>query len=84
MVNNKMLGCFALRLGLDALLLHADADRDGVLFKNDADKHLKLLADAFEAFLGALYLDAGIGACRQLLAKCLYPNAPIFRSAGFG
>lgn len=74
MVNNKMLGCFAFRLGLDALLLHADADRDGVLFKNDADKHLKLLADAFEAFLGALYLDAGIGACRQLLAKCLYPK----------
>lgn len=74
MVNNKVLGCFALRLGLDALLLHADADKDGVCFKDDIDKYLKLLADAFEAFMGALYLDSGIGACRQLLAKCVYPK----------
>ena len=66
MVNNKVLGCFALRLGFDALLLHADADKDGVRFKDDVDKYLKLLADAFEAFMGAVYLDAGIGACRQL------------------
>ena len=74
MVNNKVLGCFALRLGFDALLLHADADRDGVRFKDDVEKYLKLLADAFEAFMGALYLDSGIGACRQLLAKCVYPK----------
>ena len=74
MVNNKVLGCFALRLGFDALLLHADADKDGVRFKDDVDKYLKLLADAFEAFMGALYLDSGIGACRQLLAKCVYPK----------
>ena len=62
MVNNKVLGCFALRLGFDALLLHADADKDGVRFKDDVDKYLKLLADAFEAFMGAVYLDADIGA----------------------
>ena len=42
-------------------------------FKDDADS-IKLLADAFEAFMGAVYLDAGIGACRQLLARVPLPE----------
>ena len=74
MVNNKILTTFALRLGFDELLLHAEADRRGVRFAEDADAYFKLLADGFEAFLGALYLDAGVDACRQLVAKCLYPR----------
>jgi len=33
-----------------------------------------LLADTFEAFLGALYLDQGIPACRKFLEEVLFPK----------
>ncbi|MCX6792338.1 MAG: ribonuclease III [Candidatus Gottesmanbacteria bacterium] len=33
-----------------------------------------LLADVFEAFLGAIYLDRGIETAEQFLAKYLFPN----------
>ena len=33
-----------------------------------------LLADTFEAFLGALYLDQGIPACRKFLEEHLFPK----------
>ena len=33
-----------------------------------------LLADTFEAFLGALYLDQGIPICRKFLEKTLFPK----------
>ncbi len=34
-----------------------------------------LLADVFEAFLGAMYLDRGIDVCREYLEKYLFPLA---------
>lgn len=33
-----------------------------------------LLADTFEAFIGALYLDQGIPACREFLEETLFPK----------
>ncbi len=33
-----------------------------------------LLADTFEAFLGALYLDQGVPACREFLEETLFPK----------
>ncbi len=33
-----------------------------------------LLADTFEAFLGALYLDQGIPACQKFLGETLFPK----------
>ncbi len=33
-----------------------------------------LLADTFEAFIGALYLDQGIPACQKFLKKTLFPK----------
>jgi len=33
-----------------------------------------LLADTFEAFLGALYIDQGTTACRKFLEKTLFPK----------
>jgi len=33
-----------------------------------------LLADTFEAFVGALYLDQGIPACREFLEETLFPK----------
>jgi ribonuclease-3 len=35
-----------------------------------------LLADAFEAFVGALYLDQGLEAVRQFLDRHLFPHLP--------
>lgn len=35
-----------------------------------------LLADAFEAFVGALYLDQGLDAVRAFLARHLFPHVP--------
>ena len=33
-----------------------------------------LLADTFEAFIGALYLDQGVPACRKFLEETLFPK----------
>ncbi len=33
-----------------------------------------LLADVFEAFLGALYLDQGMATCQQFLEQFIFPN----------
>ena len=33
-----------------------------------------ILADAFEAFLGAIFLDQGIEFCEKILEKVVYPN----------
>ena len=34
----------------------------------------KMLADTFEALLGAVYLDRGLAAVRTLLAQVLFPT----------
>jgi ribonuclease-3 len=35
-----------------------------------------LLADVFESFVGALYLDQGLGAVKSFLRKHMFPNLP--------
>ena len=32
----------------------------------------KPYADLFEALIGALFLDQGLGACKQMIARCLF------------
>ena len=49
--------------GADAFLVRRTAQR-GLPWADDPHEYDKLLADTFEAFLGALYLDRGLGACR--------------------
>lgn len=41
-----------------------------------------LLANTFEAFLGALYLDQGIQSCRTLLEKILFPRIDEIEKSG--
>ncbi len=33
----------------------------------------KMIADTFESLLGALYLDQGLEACEEFLARCFFP-----------
>lgn len=59
---------YARTLGLDrAILLGKSECRDG------GRKRDSLLGDAFEAFLGAVYLDGGIEAAERVLAPLLPP-----------
>ncbi|MGH2593589.1 MAG: ribonuclease III [Anaerolineae bacterium] len=66
LVKTDALAAFALRIGLDGRLR---------LGKGEAESggrgRISLLADAFEAVLGALYLDQGLGAVREFLERLL-------------
>ena len=44
--------------------------------KSGGRQRVSILADAIEALIGAVYLDAGITACRQLLQSWLAPYMP--------
>ena len=72
-----MLAHFASRLGLHAFILLSDRfflGRGGTRRSDEPETHEKALADVFEAFMGALYLDRGLGAVRSLLAQVLFPK----------
>lgn len=61
-VNRKSLAAFALRLGLGEHLFIGDsADRQRIRTSESA------LADAFEAMVGAIYLDQGISGAEQFI-----------------
>ena len=63
-VNQAALAAHALELGLDALVLLGKSER-----KNRGREKSSILADAFEAVLGALYLDAGFETARAFIAR---------------
>lgn len=52
----------------DYVLLGKGEERTG------GRKRQALLADIFEAFLGALYLDQGMNVCQEFLNKHVFPN----------
>merc|ERR1719424_1248950 len=57
LVNNANLAHFARRLGLGAFALCGPKGPSGAAWGTDPAETDKLLADCFEAFFGALYLD---------------------------
>jgi ribonuclease-3 len=63
-VNQAALAAHALDLGLDQLLLLGRTEEKGA-----GRAKPSILADAFEAVLGALYLDAGLEVARAFLAR---------------
>ena len=75
LVNNANLAHFARRLGLCSMTLRGAVAASGAAWGSDPAEADKLLADCFEAFFGALYLDQGLGVCRAVLAKCLFWHA---------
>jgi ribonuclease-3 len=63
-VNQAALAAHALDLGLDGLVMLGKSER-----RNAGRQKPSILADVFEAVLGALYLDAGLEAARAFIAR---------------
>jgi ribonuclease-3 len=71
LVNAKMLTKVAQKIGLnDFLLLSKGEAREG------GKARQYILADAFEAFMGALYLDQGYKASKEFIQKYLMSELP--------
>ncbi len=66
LVKTEMLAGFALQIGLDGRILLGKGEGE-----SGGRKRINLLADAFEAVVGALYLDQGLEAV-QALAEPLF------------
>lgn len=66
-VNTKMLAYIALKLNLGNYLYLSKGEEAG-----GGRTNYSLLADVFEAVLGAIYLDQGLEAVNKVLAKYLF------------
>lgn len=66
LVNAKILGDLAKELGFDDYLLLSRGEK-----KETGKARQYILANAFEAFMGALYLDSGYRKCKEFLEKYL-------------
>lgn len=70
LVKTKSLSDAARELNLGALLFLSHGEE-----ASGGRENQSLLADCFEAFLGALFLDQGIEVARAFLEKFLFPKA---------
>lgn len=70
LVKTKSLADVASSLGLGALLFLSHGEED-----SGGRTNTSLLADCFEAFLGALYLDQGIVPAKTFLSTYLFPKS---------
>ncbi len=69
LVNTNSLAESAEKLGLNDLLLLSKGES-----RDTGRARLIILANAFEALLGALYLDQGFAACDEFLSMHIYPK----------
>lgn len=70
LVRTESLGDIASGLGFSKLLLMSRGEES-----TGGRVNRSILADTFEAFLGALYLDQGYPVCVAILEKYLFPRA---------
>ena len=66
LVSDKCLSFFALQLGLGAQLRMSFGEEKG-----GGRSRVSTLANAFEALMGALFMDQGLSAARQMMATLL-------------
>ncbi len=72
LVNAKTLSEIALSLGVDdAVLLSRGEAKDA-----NSKARLSILANAFEAIIGALYLDQGFAPCQKFISDHVLPKLP--------
>jgi ribonuclease-3 len=64
LVQGEMLGEIAREINLGAYIVFSDAERDA-----GGGQNVNILADVFEALIGALYLEAGLAVCRIFIEK---------------
>lgn len=69
LVKTKSLGESAKALGFGELLFLSHGEEE-----SGGRNNMSLLADSFEAFLGALFLDQGIDTVKQFLTTYLFPK----------
>ncbi|WP_142805102.1 MULTISPECIES: ribonuclease III [Tepidiphilus] len=69
LVRQETLAAAALRLGLDEYLVIGEGER-----RVGGNRRPSLLADALEAIVGAVLLDGGYEAARELVARILEPE----------
>jgi len=77
LVNAKMLTSVAEELGYNDFLLLSKGES-----KEMGKARAYILANTFEALLGALYLDSGYQACDEFLKKYLLPNLAVIIKEG--
>lgn len=70
LVKTMSLASVAQSLGFGQLLFLSKGEEEG-----GGRQNTSLLADTFEAFLGALFLDQGVGMAKQFLQTQLFPKA---------
>ncbi|MDP3982363.1 MAG: ribonuclease III [bacterium] len=68
LVNTKMLSSLARDLGFNDYLLLSKGEQ-----KEEGRAREFILADTFEAFTGALYLDQGLQVCKDMMVRTLLP-----------
>ncbi len=73
LVSRKILGVVAGRVELDSFIIKGRSEK-----KNERGKGSSVASNAFEAILGAVYLDSGLEAVRAILAKILFPSIEQF------
>jgi len=78
LVNAKMLSKVASQLGFNNFLLLSQGEE-----KETGKARQYILADALEAFIGALYLDQGIKTCQRLIKENILKNLPDIVKNGF-
>jgi ribonuclease-3 len=71
LVNARMLLTVAEELGFNEFLLLSRGEA-----KELGKARQYILANTFESFVGALYLDAGYNACDKFISTCLLPRLP--------
>jgi ribonuclease-3 len=72
-VSRKILGEIALSLDLGRFLSFGNSE-----LKSGGTHRMSILSNAFEAVLGALYLDGGLESARQFLKRFLYNRIDAF------
>ncbi|MDD2731610.1 MAG: ribonuclease III [Candidatus Pacebacteria bacterium] len=77
LVNTKMLAKVAEELGFNDFLLLSQGEA-----KETGKARHYILADSFEAFIGAFYLDQGLEKCREFINKNLLKELPEIIESG--
>lgn len=69
LVNTVVIGGVAQDLGMNEYLLLSKGES-----KDIGKARMHILANTFESFIGALYLDSGYGACTKFIETFLFPK----------
>jgi len=75
LVNETALSRVATEIGLNKyIMMSSDEEKSG------GRERASIISDAFEAIIGAIYLDAGLEAARRMILETLYSRADIIVS----